>query len=619
MATDFQTWAAHVGSLHRALGALEPLARKLHVETPQGTEWYELLQRKLLPQLNRPPLLVAAVVGGTNIGKSVIFNHLAGEITSAVSPMAAGTKHPVCLVPPGFDDIQLLTELFVGFDLYPWENSEQALTDSDEHRMFWRVGRQVPDQLLLLDTPDIDSDARVNWQRAECIRRSADVLIAVLTQQKYNDAAVKRFFRTGADSDKPLIVVFNQCELEADSEYWPQWLATFVEETEARPLFVYVVPYDRQAAEGQRLPFFDVGPLGTSPLGEPSNLREDLASLHFDEIKIRTFRGALHSVLDPQQGAPSYLAEVRAASAEFAAAAEALSASEMARVSWPALPSRMLVDEIRTWWDESRSNWSRRVHGFYRTIGRQAARPVTAAWRAVSGPSIDPLEAFRIQERDAVILAVEKLLGELQRLSQVGNETLRPRLQALLSGSARADLLLRVQAAHDQLPAIDDQYRATLRDELQRWSRDNPRAVRWLRSLDHVVAIARPAVTVTLAFSGWFLASGLVEEAAIQATAHTATGLATEAAITTGVTGGGEAILGTTAESMRLAAGRIFRTLQAGYAQQRAAWLAGWLESEMLGGLLGDLRHGAGVPRQQEYQDVLTALENLEAATAELS
>ena len=75
------------------------------------------------------------------------------------------------------------------------------------------------------------------------------MLVAVLTQQKYNDAAVKQFFRAAVEADKPIVVVFNQCELEADRDYWPRWLATFREETGAAPELVYVVPYDRRAAE----------------------------------------------------------------------------------------------------------------------------------------------------------------------------------------------------------------------------------------------------------------------------------------------------------------------------------------------------------------------------------
>ena len=114
----------------------------------------------------------------------------------------------------------------------------------------------MPPRLLLLDAPDVDSDVTVNWQRARAIRQAADVLVAVLTQQKYNDAAVKQFFRAAVEAQKPIVVVFNQCELAADRDYWPHWLATFCEHTGARPELVYVVPYDRQAAEELRLPFY---------------------------------------------------------------------------------------------------------------------------------------------------------------------------------------------------------------------------------------------------------------------------------------------------------------------------------------------------------------------------
>ena len=87
---------------------MEPQAAAAGVAPPAGQEWFDLLRNKLLPQLDLPPLLVVAIVGGTNIGKSVIFNHLAGEVASAASPLAAGTKHPVCLVPPELADPALL-------------------------------------------------------------------------------------------------------------------------------------------------------------------------------------------------------------------------------------------------------------------------------------------------------------------------------------------------------------------------------------------------------------------------------------------------------------------------------------------------------------------------------
>lgn len=610
-ATEYTAFSQQVRRLGRALEALEPIAAGLGVASPAGAEWHELLIHKLLPQVDCEPLLVAATVGGTNIGKSVIFNHLAGEEASGVSPLAAGTKHPVCLTPPGFTDRDELQRLFEGFDLAPWRSSDDPLSDTPANHLYWREGANVPPRLLLLDTPDIDSDVEVNWQRADAVRHASDVLIAVLTQQKYNDAAVKQFFRKAVEADKPIVVVFNQCDLEHDRPVWPQWLRTFTAETGAKPEYVYVVPYDRAAALGRRLPFYDVGPTGVAPPESASTLRDDLAALHFDAIKIRTFRGAIARVLDDDRGAPSYLKSIRAAAGQFRGAAEALSTAEMARVQWPSLPAELLVDEIRHWWDAHRSPWSRNIHGFYRTVGRGVTWPIRAAREALSGPSPDRVAAFQRQELGAIVLAVEKLIDELDRLAQVGNDMLRPRLAALLTGDARRRLLERVQASHRQLPPVDDDYREFLRSELDAWSKENPKAIGFLRSLDHVAALARPAITVSLAVSGWVLAGGLVHEAAVHAVTHTATELATEAAVAGGITGGGEILLGTTGEGLRRAAARLFGRLQSRYAQQRAAWLAGWLEEELLGGTLAELRAGAELPQSREFLAVEEAIEAL--------
>jgi len=614
MATDFRAWAAQVRRLDAALAALEPVAVTLGVASPRKSGWFELLRFKLLPQLEAEPLLVVGIVGGTNIGKSVLFNHLAGETASGVSPLAAGTKHPVCLVPPGMDDWEALVRLFEGFELASWQSADDPLRESPDNLLFWRAGANVPPRLLLIDAPDVDSDAKVNWQRARAIRQSADVLVAVLTQQKYNDAAVKQFFREAVEADKPIVVIFNQCDIEGDRAYWPQWLTTFCSETGAEPELVYVVPHDRQAAAELRLPFYEVGPRGQRLPNGPSRLRDELAALHFDAIKIRTFRGALGRVLDAERGAPAYLGAIRSASDEFLAASQVLSAAEMARVAWPTLPPSVLVDEIRDWWDAGRARWSRNIHGFYRTVGQGVTWPVRAAWNRMARTDADPLVPFRRRESEAIVTAVEKMLDELDRLAKVGNDTLRPRLMRLLGGSARESLLRRVREAHRALPAVDDDYRRFLRDELDAWRRGNPRAVRFLRSLDHAAALARPAITISLAVSGFLLAGDLVGQAAVQAAGHTAGELATEAAIAGGITGGGEAVVSTASEGVRQAAGRLFGRLQSRYAKQRAAWLARWLERELLGDLLDELRRGAEVPGGKPYRDVERALEAIRVA-----
>jgi hypothetical protein len=274
----------------------------------------------------------------------------------------------------------------------------------------------------------------------------------------------------------------------------------------------------------------------------------------------------------------------------------------------------LLVDEIRAWWDANRSAWSRQIHGFYRVLGQGVTWPVRAAWQSIHGPEREPLQNFRVREREAILEALQKLLDELDRLAQIGNDTLRPRLEKLLGGASRKQLLERVTAAHAQLPALSDDYREFLRGELDAWSRDNPRAVNWLRSLDHVLAFARPAITVSLAVSGWIVAGDVMGHAAAQAVSHTATNLATEAAIAGGITGGGEAVVSVTGEGVSQAAARLFRRLQTRYAELRAAWLAEWLERELLADLLGELRRGAEIPHSAAMRDVQRALGALRTA-----
>jgi hypothetical protein len=264
----------------------------------------------------------------------------------------------------------------------------------------------------------------------------------------------------------------------------------------------------------------------------------------------------------------------------------------------------VLVDEMQQWWDAGRSDWSRRIHGFYRTVFRGALRPVKAAWSAVAGPSEEPLAAFQRQEQAAIVAAVEKLLDELQRLSQVGNAILQPRLQRILGGQARTELLARVEAAHRGLPPVDEDYRAMLRTEFDAMRATYPRTTRWLQTLDQALAVARPAITITLVVSGGVLAGDLVGQTAMQAAGH----FAADAALASGI---GEAAVSTAGEGVRQSAARLFRRLQVSFAKKRAQWLADFLETQLLGDLLAELRQGADVAESSEFEQVQTAMKGL--------
>ena len=616
----YQEWASQLARLGQAVEELARQAAALKMPLPHNDEWYQLLRHKLLPQVEGPPILVVAVVGGTNIGKSAIFNRLAGEAASRTSPLAAGTRHPVCLVPPAWAKPEMLARLFEGFELKPWHSADDPLADAPEHRLFWRVSDAVPERLLLLDTPDIDSDAKVNWQRAEVIRQAADVLLAVLTQQKYNDAAVKQFFRKAAEADKPVIVVFNQCDLVEDRPYWPVWLKTFTSETGVSPEGVYVVPYDRRAAAAGKLPFYDVGAEGTGQLPDGAGcmdacgpsvasgangatpLGEHLAGLDFDALKWRACHGALGVVV---KHAPEYLERLRSAAQEFRSAVEVLSASKLARVQWPDVPSRLLVKEARAWWDKNRPPWSRRIHDVYRHVGGFISGPLAKIWtRLRSGPK-DPLAAFRDQERRAMREAVEGMVDELERLAELGNATLRERLQGLIGGRAREKLLTQLERDYQTQGPLETDLPLFVNQALEALKQMHPTAYEVLRCLDQAAAMLRPAVSIVLAITGAVGAGELVGQAA----GHTAVHLVVEGAAAMAATAAGDTTITGALEQAWL----LLQKLQRDFAVHRGQWLATWLEQHWLDSLFAELSRGASLPACEPFLDAEDALRRLSA------
>ena len=601
----FASFAARISQLTACAGKAGRHCGATGRGIARGREWFDLLQRKLLPQLEGPPLLIVAIVGGTNIGKSVVFNHLAGETASAATPLAAGTKHPVCLVPPGCADPQLVGRLFEHFQLHAWQSADDPLGDAAADRIYWRVGRRVPPRLVLVDAPDVDSDVTVNWQRARAIRQTADVLIALLTQQKYNDAAVKQFFRAAVEADKPIIVIFNFCDLEADRDYWPQWLARFRGETGADPELVYVVPYDRAAAEALAAAFYRLGPRHPcsrrpTPLRpSPTDLRNELAALHFDAIKIRTFRGACGRVLDPAEGLPAYLGEIRAAAGQFAAAAAALSATRdgpgrlaqpahraswsrksssggtpiaatgrggsMVSIAWSAgascgrsaRPGPQWPAAAKIRWppsiDRSRRPWSRRwknsstnSRGFRRLATRFCSRGCSGSWAARPARSCSPASRRPIDRSRRSM----RTIAPCSRRSWMPG---RPAIRGSCAGCGRST---------------------------RRWRSPGPRSP----SRSSSAAECWPAI--------WW---------ARRPCMPSGTWPGRSPPTRPSPPASPRPWSRTTGEGARQAAARLFRRLQTRFAQKRAQWLADFVEEQLLGDLLAELRQGAAMPESTEF------------------
>jgi len=292
----------------------------------------------------------------------------------------------------------------------------------------------------------------------------------------------------------------------------------------------------------------------------------------------------------------------------------------LARVQWPPLPTSLVVDEARQWWHARRGPVPRALHGFYSALGRGVLWPARYAGALVRGEPADPLAEFQRQERACVLDCIEQLVGELDRLSRVGNRVLRDRLRRVLAGKARAGLLDRLRAEHEALRVVDQELRELIAAELERWTGANPRAARVFRSLDWALALSRPVITVTLAVSGWALAGHAVGHAATDAAwqavghaaGHTTSQLVAEAAVTGGLTGGGEAVVEGAGQGLKRAAARFLTTFNEHYTRRRAEWLSGFVHRELLAPVLDELRAGAELVESEPFREVERILTEIE-------
>ncbi len=598
-----------IQNLTSSVQRLEEVARKLNLPPLEGREWYELLVRKLQPQMGESPYLVVAVVGGTNVGKSVVFNHIAGGRISATSPMASGTKHPTALIHPSLAETVNVSALFPGFETTRWDQPEQPLQEDPRHLLFYRVTDRTPRNLVILDSPDVDSVAVVNWERAAHLRQSADVLIVVLTQQKYNDAAIKTFFRSAADEGKLVIVVFNQCLLPEDEEYWPKWLKTWCEATGVKPDLVYLAPNDRRAAEENRLPFYerDWPHIEAATLENerpPSLLIDELSRLKFEEIKERSLSGAVHQVVSNDSGIPAWLREIDRRSNEYADALKLLTADRLAEVNrWPSLPNSVLIQHIRGWWGRQREGWTASVHGFYSKLGSLIAAPISMIRQRGQTAKESPLESYRKQEWQTILDVLQSSFSQLERIRDVGNPLLRDQVAELLSGASQTAVIEEVRREHDELD-LEEDVRQFVEKQLVRFREESPEYYRLFKGVDAMAAFARPAVSVALFATGAGPVADammpVVANSLLQGAFHVAGDLAGGAVVTTA---GDQMLSGVAGQGAGYLEAQ-FRKLHASYSQHRALWISERLNRLVLRGLPAELASAAQVKSLPEYRNV---------------
>jgi hypothetical protein len=243
-------------TLGEALGEFNAALDRFRAGLPKDTslteaifgdaeDWLDLLAYKLVPHLAGEGCLVVAVAGGTNTGKSTVFNLLLGSEVSPVVTTAAATRHPVMAGSRLRAGQCLEAKLVPEFDARLLKNPRAVLTDDlPEDALYVAEVTSLPDRLVLMDTPDVDSIDKQNWEVAENIRAAGDVLIAVLTGEKYKDERVVEFFRKARLSGRVVLPLMNKANPADGYAVARVQLTEFGADVGLQETPCFVVPHD---------------------------------------------------------------------------------------------------------------------------------------------------------------------------------------------------------------------------------------------------------------------------------------------------------------------------------------------------------------------------------------
>ncbi len=179
---------AALTSLRRSLTRA---AADLNLDLGQGFEhWIQTLDRKLLPRLQEGFPIVAAICGGGSTGKSTLFNTVIGETMSPTGGRA-GINRRVLVATGGklAQDSTLLDFLghTFGGPLHALEDPQQLQTPGPP---LYCKSNDIPPQVVLLDTPDIDTGNHGQYANRDLARQSlevADLFVYIFTNATYNN------------------------------------------------------------------------------------------------------------------------------------------------------------------------------------------------------------------------------------------------------------------------------------------------------------------------------------------------------------------------------------------------------------------------------------------------
>ncbi len=398
-------------ALADAAAALDLLLPGLAGDTAQlARRASERIRRDLLPRLSaEAPLLLAAIAGPNNVGKSTLFNALAGERLSPAHPEGGLTKQCLAVAHPDTASGAGLLALSRRYSVVGVPAGQTPPVDvaGPVGRLYLAEPRHLPAGLVLLDTPDMDSVVATNRERTEALLVTVDVVVFVVSRHTYQNAALVAFIREAVQHGRPWLVLYNEA---ADRALALRHLDKLTLDVGQPPLARYWSPHEASVEAGTaplRPEPLDAEPPLLALLSDPllgAQLRKRARKASLQEAHEELLR--VHAAVVAGAAEPARL-RARLRDALFATGAQA---------ALHAVPADILVEAFREELD-ARS----RLHRLVRTPFRGLATALTALGRRVrrsftgerSPAAVDASREADRALRDGLLRTLESLAPEL--------------------------------------------------------------------------------------------------------------------------------------------------------------------------------------------------------------
>ncbi|MGD2149097.1 MAG: 50S ribosome-binding GTPase, partial [Desulfobacterales bacterium] len=152
--------------------------------------WTQIVDGKLLTRLSFDFPIMATICGGGSSGKSSLFNSMVGEGLSPVGGSAGLNRRVLASMHREiFNRPNVISALFEPFGCLPDPLKNTKDLSVSGHPLYV-LSDAVPQNLVLMDTPDFDTGAKgiyINRDTTLKALESSDILIYVFTNSNYNN------------------------------------------------------------------------------------------------------------------------------------------------------------------------------------------------------------------------------------------------------------------------------------------------------------------------------------------------------------------------------------------------------------------------------------------------